>query len=880
MVFRHVKSLLFQALPKGTEDVKQILSDYLVNAGKPNKEIFQSLGTSEDGLDHREVRRRLKLCGLNEISHEKPLSWYFLLFKNFTNPFIVLVLVLGCVSVFFKQYNAALIIAFMVVISVLMRFMQEYRSNNAAEKLKALVSTKATVIRRIGGMSKSIDIDMKQLVPGDIVHLSAGDMVPADVRLISAKGLFVSQSALTGEAMPIEKDETILGELPKNPLDMPNLCFLGTSVLNGTALAVILKTGDHTYFGRVAKSIASRRPLTNFDIGINRVSWLLIRFIVVITLFVFLINEVSKGDWLQSLLFALSVAVGLAPEMLPMVVTTNLARGAIKMSEKKVVVKQLDAIQNFGAINILCTDKTGTLTQDHIILEKHLDPVGNENEEVLLYGYLNSSYQTGLKNLLDMAVLEHSEMQKYLEGYHKFDEIPFDFTRRRMSVVLSKASDGHLLITKGAVEEVVSICSTFKLNGAILPLDSASKQKIGAIEKSLGEDGLRVLAVAYKETPAVKGQEYQVKDEEALTFLGFLAFLDPPKLSATVAISNLRSAGVEVKILTGDNEIVTQKICKWVNLTVEGLLLGTEVEAMSDDELKNIAPRTTVFAKMSPLQKSRVILALKSSGHTVGYLGDGINDAPALRAADVGISVDTSVDIAKESSDIIMLQKNLVFLGEGILIGRKTFGNMIKYIKMAFSSNFGNVFSIVGASVIFPFFPMLPVQLLLQNLLYDISQIAIPFDNVDREFLLKPSKWDTKGIAQFMFFIGPISSIFDYATFAVMWFVFAANVPENQALFQSGWFVEGLLSQTLIVHMIRTQRIPFFESRASLPLLLTTGAVMTLGIFIPYSFIGKSIGLVPLPGSYFYWLVAIILAYCFLTQAIKVWFIRKFHYWL
>jgi len=880
MVFRHVKSHLFEAPPKGSEDVKQILAESLANAEKPIEEVFESLGTSEKGLNSGEVSSRLKLYGLNEISHEKPLSWYVLLLKNFTNPFIVLILVLGCISVLFREYDAAYIIAFMVVISVLMRFIQEYRSNHAAEKLKALVSTKATVIRRIGEGSKTFEIDMKQLVPGDIVHLSAGDMVPGDVRLIAAKGIFVSQSALTGEAMPVEKDETVIGELPKNPLDMPNLCFLGTSVLNGTALAVILKTGDHTYFGKVAKSIVSRRPLTNFDIGVNRVSWLLIRFIIIVAIFVFLINDATKGDWLQSALFALSVGVGLAPEMLPMIVTTNLARGAVKMSESKVIVKQLNAIQNFGAIDILCTDKTGTLTQDRIILEKHLDAEGNENEEVLLYGYLNSSYQTGLKNLLDMAVLEHSEMEQYLKDYHKIDEIPFDFTRRRMSVVLSKAANAHLIITKGAVEEVVSICNSVKINGATLPLDSAGKQKIAAIEKSLGEDGLRVLAVAYKEITAVQGKEFQVADETALTFLGFLAFLDPPKLSAAEAIANLTAAKVEVKILTGDNEIVTQRICKWVNLTVEGLLLGTEVEAMSDEELKKMAPRTTVFAKMSPLQKSRVILALKASGHTVGYLGDGINDAPALRAADVGISVDTSVDIAKESSDIIMLQKNLLFLEEGILIGRKTFGNIIKYIKMAFSSNFGNVFSIVGASLIFPFFPMLPVQLLLQNLLYDISQVAIPFDNVDREFILKPSKWDTKGIAKFMIFIGPISSIFDYATFAVMWYVFAANTPEKQALFQSGWFIEGLLSQTLIVHMIRTQKIPFFESCASLPLLLTTGAIMALGILIPYSFIGKSIGLVPLAGDYFYWLAAIILAYCFLTQAVKVWYIRKFHAWL
>jgi Mg2+-importing ATPase len=880
MVLRHAKHYLFKALPKGTVQDQQILSDYLSSAEQPLETIFHALGTSEQGLDQNESYSRLKSYGDNIISHEKPPTWYFLLFKSFTNPFIILVFILGCISVFLKEYDAAIIIVFMVLVSALMRFFQEYRSNHAAEKLKALVSTKATVIRRVKGISKSFEIDMRHLVPGDIVHLSAGDMIPADVRLISAKGLFVSQSALTGETMPTEKSEKIPNQDKKSPLDLSNLCFLGTSVLNGTALAVILKTGDQTYFGRVVQNVSSRRPLTNFDIGVNRVSWLLIRFILVIAPFVFLINDISKGDWFQSLLFSLSVAVGLAPEMLPMIVTTNLARGAIKMAESKVIVKQLNAIQNFGAIDILCTDKTGTLTQDHIILEKYLDPEGKENEDVLFYGYLNSRCQTGLKNLLDLAVLEHSSMEKRMEGYHKFDEIPFDFNRRRMSVVLKSPSGEHALVTKGAVEEILAVCDTFKVQGNVHPLDQMMKQNIQTIDKDLAEDGLRVLAVACKYMTAIEGKEYQISDEAALTFVGFLAFLDPPKLSVTQAIADLNSAEVEVKILTGDNEIVTQKICKMVGLKVEGIILGSQLEKMSDEELKTNALQATIFAKMSPLQKARVIAALKANGHTVGFLGDGINDAPALHAADVGISVDTSVDIAKESSDIIMLKKNLAFLGEGILIGRKTFGNMIKYVKMALSSNFGNVFTIVGASVILPFFPMLPVQLLLQNLLYDISQTAIPFDHVDREFLLKPRTWDPKGIAKFMVFIGPISSIFDYVTFGVLWFVFAANTLEKQALFQAGWFIEGLLSQTLIVHMIRTSKIPFVQSRASFPLLLMTAVIMGIGILIPYSFIGRSIGLAALPFNYFYWLTGIILGYCLLTQSIKMWFIKKFHYWL
>lgn len=708
MVFRHVKFHLFQAVAKKAECSHEVLSDYLESSETPIQEIFKRLGTSEQGLDRKEKNLRLQRYGRNTISQKKPLAWYVLLLKNFANPFVFLVLMLGGVSVGFKQYGAAYIIAVMVMIGVLMRFIQEYHSNHAAEKLKALVSTKATVIRSNGGESKQSEIDVGLLVPGDIIHLSAGDMVPADVRLISVKGLFVSQSALTGESLPIEKGEKSLGGQLKNPLEMANLCFLGTSVLNGSALAVVLKTGDHTYFGRVIKTITGPRPLTSFDLGIAKVSWLLIRFICVVVVLVFFINAVTKGDWIQSLLFSLSVAVGLTPEMLPMIVTTNLARGALRLAKGKVIVKQLNAIQNFGAIDILCTDKTGTLTQDRIILEKYLDSEGNDNEEVLLYGYLNSSYQTGLKNLIDLAVLEHSEMKKHLEVYHKIDEIPFDFMRRRMSVVLSKISDGHLLITKGALEEIISVCGSCKWGGGIIPINAALKEKLKTLERGLGEDGLRVLAVAYKNLPAVNGKDYQINDESDLVFLGFLAFLDPPKMSASQAIASLKAVSVDVKVLTGDNEIVTQKICKWVNLEVKGVLLGPQVERMSDEELKRIAPSITVFAKMSPLQKPRVILALKASGHTVGFLGDGINDAPALMAADVGISVDTSVDIAKESSDIIMLKKDLTFLGEGVLVGRKTFGNMIKYIKMAFSSNFGNVFTLVGASLIFPFFPCCP----------------------------------------------------------------------------------------------------------------------------------------------------------------------------
>ena len=832
------------------------------------------------------AKHRLKKYGRNEISHEKPPTWYALLLRNFKNPFVILLLVIGTVSLSLRQYDSAIIIACMVFLSVLMRFTQEYRSNKIAEKLKALVSTKATVLRHANahGEMKSYEIDIKNLVPGDLLHLSAGDMVPADVRLISSKGLYIGQAALSGESLPVEKDESLQPkEGDANPLEMPNLCLMGANILNGTATAIVLGTGNNTILGAMSSDLAGYRALTSFDLGINKVSWLLIRFILIMVPVVFIINGVNKDDWLQAFLFSLSVAIGLTPEMLPMIVTANLARGAMRMSRSKVVVKRLNSIQNFGAMDLLCTDKTGTLTENRIVLEKYIDAEGKENEETLLYGYLNSFYQTGLKNLLDEAVLEHKEIEKRIPSnlpYRKIDEIPFDFSRRRMSVVLQQKPDTHLLISKGAFEEVLAVCDQVNIHGSIAPLQAEMKEKLSAIENELSADGLRVLAVAYREFPATSHKEYKIQDEQGLIFFGFMAFLDPPKISAATAIGKLHDYGVQVKVLTGDNELVAQKICKWVQLPSQGTLLGAQIDQLSDEELKIAVEKTTIFAKLTPLQKSRVVIAYQSNGHTVGYLGDGINDAPALRQADIGISVDTAVDIAKESADMIMLEKSLLFLKEGVIEGRKTFGNIIKYIKMALSSNFGNVFSIVGASAIFPFLPMLPVQILLQNLLYDFSQTSIPFDHVDPEFLLKPRKWEPGGITKFMLYIGPISSIFDYLLFAVMWFVFAANSIERQSIFQTGWFIEGLLSQTLIVHMIRTQKIPFFQSCASIPLLLTTCTVMAICVYVPYSFFGPKIGLIPLPMSYFSWLLPILFTYCLFIQTVKTWFIKRFQYWL
>lgn len=851
----------------------------------PLTDILKEFKTGQEGLAEAEASDRLREYGLNQIAHEKAPKWYTLLLKNFKNPFNALLISLGVISYFLGQIDAVLIICLMVILSVTLRFVQEFRSNKAAEKLKALVSTKATVLRisEEETNSQKQEIDIKFLVPGDVIHLSAGDMLPADVRLISAKELFVSQASLTGEAFPVEKDESFVGNHSDGALEMPNMCYMGTNVLNGSATAVIIKTGNQTYFGSMAKNLSGYRPMTSFDIGVNKVAWLLIRFMFIMVPVVFFLNGWTKGDWFEAFLFSLSVAVGLTPEMLPMIVTANLAKGAVNMSRRKVVVKRLNAIQNFGAMDILCTDKTGTLTQDRIILEKHLNIQGEEYEEALNFGYLNSFYQTGLKNLLDIAVLENSVLKKRSnleQQYRKVDEIPFDFSRRRMSVVVESTSNQHLLICKGAVEEIVGVCTEVEMGRMIVPLTEEIKLQAQKLKENLNKDGLRVLAVAYKEITNPGHKEYHPQDENGLVLVGYLAFLDPPKLGTEQAIANLLTYNVQVKVLTGDNELVTRKICQWVNIKIENVLNGSQIENMSDEELKKSVDQTTVFAKLAPLQKARIISCLKSNGHTVGYLGDGINDASALREADVGISVDTAVDIAKESADIIMLEKSLLFLAEGVVEGRKTFANIIKYIKMAASSNFGNVFSVLGASAILPFLPMQSIQLLVQNLLYDLSQTAIPFDHVDNEYLRIPRKWDPRGIARFMIFIGPISSIFDYTTFAVMWYVFGANSPAHQSLFQTGWFIEGLLSQTLIVHMIRTPKIPFIQSMPSMSLLITTGIVMAAGIYIPYSYVGMSLGLTPLPISYFPWLIGTLLCYCLLLQVVKKWFIKRYNYWL
>ncbi|MFC5438736.1 magnesium-translocating P-type ATPase [Rhodanobacter ginsenosidimutans] len=854
-------------------------------AFRPVDALLRALETTHGGLDEAQIRARLHRDGPNEVAHEKPPHWARQLLRAFKNPFIVVLLVLAGVQLFTDRTDLTgpAIIAVMVAISVALSFSQEYRSSRAADSLKAMVRNTASLTRRASdGHSEMIEVPVAELVAGDIVHLGAGDMVPADVRLLSAKDLFISQAILTGESLPVEKSAPVTAaeaQADGDPLELPTICYMGTNVVSGTAVAVVLATGPRTYLGSLSHSMTGQRVQTSFDRGVSGVSWLLIRFMAVMVPVVFLINGLDKHSWTEAFLFALSIAVGLTPEMLPLIVTANLARGAMAMSRRKVVVKRLNAIQNFGAMDVLCTDKTGTLTLDRIVLERHLDLDGEASGEALEYGYLNSRFQTGLRNLMDKAVLEHRELETAAARFRVIDEIPFDFQRRRMSVVLAEGDGDHLLICKGAVEEMLAICDFARTGDAIAPMTNARRRAIKAMTHRLNEDGLRVLVVAMQRQSA-RGQPYSVADESGLIAVGCLAFLDPPKDSAATAIRALHQHGVAVKVITGDNEAVTRKICREVGLDVRHSMQGSEIEALDDPALDAQVARVTVFAKMSPLQKSRVVRSLQRLGHTVGFLGDGINDAPALHDADVGISVDTATDIAKESADIILLEKNLMVLEEGVLEGRVTFGNIMKYIKMTASSNFGNVFSVLVASAFLPFLPMLPLQILVQNLLYDISQLSIPFDRMDEDYLAVPRQWDAGDIGRFMVWVGPVSSIFDITTFWLMWHYFGANSPAQQSLFQSGWFIEGLLSQTLIVHMIRTRRIPFLQSTAAASVLGLTVAIIVAGMLIPFSALGAKIGMVPLPPIYFAWLALTLASYCVLTQLVKVIYIRRYGRWL
>lgn len=863
-----------------------------LTATQPAKSVYSYLQTTRLGLTRAEVEDRQLTYGKNEVVHEQKKNPFIVFIKTFINPFIGVLTGLAVISLVIdvlmaepgeQEWTGVVIIAVMVVCSAILRFWQEWKANEATDSLMKMVKN-TCLVKRTGSSEEELDIT--ELVPGDIVFLAAGDMIPADLRIIESKDLFISQASLTGESEPIEKFPEVKEKQYRKGsiVELDNICYMGSTVISGAAKGIVFETGNRTFLGTIARNLTGHRATTAFDRGISKVSLLLIRFMLVMVPFVFFINGVTKGDWFEAFIFAISVAVGLTPEMLPMIVTANLSKGALSMSKKKTIVKNLNAIQNFGAMNILCTDKTGTLTCDKIVLEKYINADGSndESKRILRHAYFNSYFQTGLKNLMDKAILSHVKelkLEHLKDTYTKVDEIPFDFIRRRMSVVIEDKQGKRQIITKGAVEEMLSICSHTEFNGEVQSLTDELKVKAQKISEEMNRKGMRVLAVAQKSYIEKVGN-FSVSDEKEMVLIGFLAFLDPPKPSAAEAIKQLHEYGVEVKILSGDNDIVVKAIGRQVGIDTSYSLTGPDIENMDEAILKERVKTTTCFSKLTPLQKTQIISILQEQENTVGFLGDGINDAAALRQSDIGISVDSAVDIAKESADIILLEKDLMVLEDGVLEGRKTFGNINKYIKMTASSNFGNMFSVMFASAFLPFLPMMPIHLLIQNLLYDISQTTIPFDRMDPEFLRKPRRWDASDLKRFMIYIGPISSIFDIVTYLVMWHVFGCNSPEHQSLFQSGWFIEGLLSQTLIVHMIRTRKIPFIQSRATWPVIGMTTLVMVIGIVIPFTSFGASIGLQALPLSYFPWLMGILLSYCVLTQLIKNWYIRKFSGWL
>jgi Mg2+-importing ATPase len=861
-------------------------------AGKDSAEVLRLLGTSAAGLTEEEAAARLEQYGPNEVGREKHEGWVQRLYIATRNPLVILLTVLATLSFATGDFRAGVVMLLMVVLGVSLRFVQETKANTAAAKLKAMISVTATVVR--SGQAR--EIPLQKLVPGDIVKLSAGDMIPGDVRLLSAKDLFVIQATLTGESMPVEKTDAADLRGNVSSIERTNTCFLGTSVESGSATAVIVATGAQTYFGKVARSLAGQQVETAFDRGVKRYTWLMIQFMAVMVPLVFVINGLVKHDWKDAFFFSLAVAVGLTPEMLPMIVSVCLSKGALAMSRKKVIVKRLNSIQNFGAMNVLCTDKTGTLTADHVILEIYCDVFKSESEAVLQNAYLLSHFQTGLKNILDRAVLHHKELHGELsiDKFSKVDEIPFDFTRRMMSVVVEGPDGQRQLLTKGAPEAVFAKCTHFESNGDIYPMEPILVGDLIEQVNDLSEDGFRVLAVATKKVD--KKAAYAKADESELVLTGYLAFLDPPKETAATAITVLRQQGIAVKVLTGDNDLVTRKVCREVGINAEKIVLGSQVETMTDPQLAEAVETADVFARLSPAHKQRIVQALQRKGHVVGFMGDGINDAPALRAADVGISVDNAVDIAKESADVILLEKNLMVLEEGVVEGRKVFVNILKYIRMGASSNFGNMFSVIGASAWLPYVPMAPIQVLSNNLLYDFSQVPIPTDNVGTQQIAKPRPWNMGEIAKFIVFIGPISSIFDYTTYFIMWFVFKCNnlglVPPPEliaryagmtdpektyaaALFHTGWFVESLMTQTLIIHVIRTNLIPFVQSRASWQLTMTTLLIMAFGAWLPFSPLAAALGFVPLPPLFWVLLLVTLLCYVGLTQVIKMWLIRK-----
>lgn len=841
------------------------------------REIYMHLRTSEKGLYEEDAAKRLEEYGENKVDAEQPLPAWRIFLHAFKDPFVLVLTLLMVVSAVTGDLEAAIVMAAMILGSSVISFVQEYRSQKASFALKELIENTCAVTRN--GVTREIPMD--EVVPGDLLTLATGDMIPADAILIETKDLFVNQSSLTGESLPVEKVAEIDTQKECSAVDRQNLVFMGTDVLSGKGKAIILKTGQQTFFGDIAQNAMKKRGKTTFEMGLSRISRLLLRMVLVLFPLVFFLNGITKGDWESAFFFAIAVAVGLTPEMLPMIVTSNLAKGAMTLAKEKVIVKELPSIQNLGSMDILCTDKTGTITEDRVVLVQHLNPLGEEFQEVLEMAFINSSYQTGWKNLMDIAVINYFEengCQLPFENIKKIDELPFDFSRRRMTVVVN--ADGHqLMITKGAVEEMEGVSSFVEINGETKRLTTELKEQMRQLNRELNERGMRVLTVAIKRD--VHSEPiYTVEDEKDMTIVGFMGFLDPAKISAKPAIASLHAHGVRVKVLTGDNEIVAKKVCQDVGIEVSDYLLGTDVEKMTDEELMMVSEEINLFAKLNPMQKSRIIQSMQAKGHSVGFMGDGINDAPALRTADVGISVDTAADITKDASSIILLEKSLNVLEKGVVEGRKVFSNMMKYIKITISSNFGNVFSILVASAFLPFLPMLSIQLLVQNLIYDAAQLTIPWDNVDEEELAKPVKWQIGGLLKFTLFIGPVSSVFDILTFIVMWNVFSANTLAEQALFQTGWFVVGLVSQTLVVMMVRTKKTPFIQSMPSLPVVFTSSLAILAGVFLVLTPFGQFFDFVALPSTYWLWFILIIVGYLLTLELAKRLYIKWTKEWL
>ncbi len=867
---------------QNTKDVIDINKLYGEQCLTNKDEFLKKFEIDEKGLTANEADQNLKKYGKNEVKQAKPKKWYHYFSQSLFSPFnsilLGIVLILFYTDVFLPEnpsFANIIVIIVLVAVSTLLEFTEEYKSNKAAQKLKELVETTTTVIRD----GKKVDIPLKMVTVGDIVYLSAGSMIPADLRIIEAKDLYVGQSSLTGESDSVKKVvNTENEEEIESILDLDNICFMGTNVISGSAKGVVIKVGDSTYFGKIAKSVSPNKPKTSFQKGIENISRLLIRFMVLIIPIIFLFNA-WKHDLLTAFTFAVAISITITPLLLPVILSSCLSKGAVRMSKKKTIVKKLDSIQNFGAMNILCTDKTGTLTEDKIVLEKYLDATGKTSDKILKYAYLNANFQTGLKGNIDEAVIKRAienGLEILNDQYVKVDEIPFDFTRRRLSVVVSDQEKKRFVITKGAIEEILSICTSVEMEGQIVNITDTIRKNVLSISKKMNKEGLRVVGICEKFADE-NMESFSVDDERCMTFLGFIGFLDPPKESARESVAKLNKAGVRVIVLTGDNVDVTRCVCDKVGINTQRIVEGSEIDKLPDMGVARLLRKNNIFAKLSPIQKARIVRILRDTGNVVGYMGDGINDSPSLSNSDVGVSVDTAVDIAKESADIILLEKDLKVLLDGVDEGRRTFANLLKYIKLATSFNFGEVLSVIVASVALPFLPETPIQLLVEGLLYDFGQMTLPFDNVDKESLRRPKKFDIKSLKNFMLFMGPISSAFDLLVFASLWFVLGVR---EAAMFQTIWFSYSIVSNLAGMHMIRTAKVPFFQSNAHKAVYASSILLSIVGLVLPFTFVGKMIGLVPIAYEYIVLILTVTVLYCMIAIIAKRIYIRKYDEWI